>query len=150
MLNHPGVTGRHLSLLVAAEFCSADMTGRADDDKCRGGKAITKSVRCSREHSGHSLPIDSGVSDAAHLHCVNCNSKHSHKAVFFFFFINISIYLHGNTAVNHCCYDPSSSAISHQIRGRNTLWACHQSTHTHTHTDMHAHTHRRAISSLST
>lgn len=45
------------------------MTGRADDDKCRGGKAITGSVRCSRERSGHSLPADCRVQDA-HAHIV--------------------------------------------------------------------------------
>lgn len=28
------------------------MTARADDDKCRGGKAITESARCSRESAG--------------------------------------------------------------------------------------------------
>lgn len=100
------------------------MTGRADDDKCRGGKAITKSVRCSREHSGHSLPTDSGVWEAAHLHCVSFCRRYS-QSCFLFSFINISIYSHGNTAVNHCYDHPAVPSV---IRNRNTLWTCH--THT--------------------
>lgn len=133
MLNRHGLIGRHLSLhaaAAAAEFCWADMTGRPDDDKCRGGKAITESVRCSREHSGHSLPTDAAVWEAAHLP----QQTHSQSCFPLPFLFIFSIYAHGNTAVNHCCYDPSSSAISHQVRGRNTLWACHQSAHTHART----------------
>lgn len=85
-LNHRGVTVRHLSLLTAAQFCPADMTGRADDDKCRGEKAITESVRCSRD-SGRSLPTDCGVvGGGAHPPCINCNNKHTYKVVFSSFF----------------------------------------------------------------
>lgn len=40
------------SLSTSARLSSANMTAWADDDKCRGGKAITESARCSRESAG--------------------------------------------------------------------------------------------------
>lgn len=40
------------SLSTSARLSSANMTAQADDDKCRGGKAITESARCSRESAG--------------------------------------------------------------------------------------------------
>lgn len=67
-------------LSTSAQLSSANMTGWADDDKCRGEKAITRSVRCCGECSGHSLPTDCGVHRAlthtnVHLRRIRCISR---------------------------------------------------------------------------
>ena len=74
-IHHLHLAVLHPSQSTSAQLSSANMTGQADDDKCRGGKAITGSVRCSRERSGHSLPTDCRVWDA---HTLALTNTHVH------------------------------------------------------------------------